>query len=274
MPIRAAVADMATNTNQRRPARLRASVFDCVCECVEVVGVLNRLGMPSVGFEPFAYVFGESDLGVAVDRDVIVVVQVDDVAKAQMARDRCRLARDALHHVAVAGDRENLMVEQAGAVAIEARRHVLGRDRHTHAVAEALAERTRRGFDAGGQMIFGMTGGFAAELAEAFDLVEREVVPGQVEHRIEQHRAMPGRQHEAVASVPVRIFRVMADEACEEQIGRRRHPHRHAGVTGVGLLHCVDREYANRVDAKLIEIRLGCFQIGCECHLTHRVLVN
>src|SRR5712692_7557450 len=112
MPIRAAVADMATNANQRRPARLGASVFDCVCERVEVVGVLNRLGMPSVGFEPFAYVFGESDLGVAVDRDVIVVVEVDDVAKAQMARDRCRLARDALHHVAVAGDRENLMVEQ------------------------------------------------------------------------------------------------------------------------------------------------------------------
>src|SRR5260370_36458241 len=82
MPIRAAVADMATNTNQRRPARLGASVFDCACECGEVVGVLHRLSMPSVGFEPFSYVFGENDLGVAVDRELIVAVWIDYVAEA------------------------------------------------------------------------------------------------------------------------------------------------------------------------------------------------
>src|SRR5260370_38132072 len=68
VPIRAAVADMAANTNQRRPARLGASVFDCACEGVEVVGVLNRLGMPSVGLEPFGYIFGESRLRVAGER--------------------------------------------------------------------------------------------------------------------------------------------------------------------------------------------------------------
>src|SRR5258708_1022580 len=102
MPIRAAVADMAANANQRRPARLGASVFDCACECVEVVGVLNRLGMPSVGLEPFAYIFGESDLGVAVDRDVIVVVEVDDVAKAKMARARPGPPHHPLLHLAAA----------------------------------------------------------------------------------------------------------------------------------------------------------------------------
>ena len=86
--------------------------LDALPESAErLVGYIKGgLERPSVGFEPFAYVFGESDLSVAVDRDVIVVVEVDDVAEAEMACDRIGLALDAFHHVTVAGDRENLMV--------------------------------------------------------------------------------------------------------------------------------------------------------------------
>ena len=52
----------------------------------------------------------------------------------------------------------------------------------------------------------GWPGGLAAELAEALELVDRHVlVAGQMEQRIEQHRAVAGRQHEAVAVGPVRV---------------------------------------------------------------------
>jgi hypothetical protein len=51
-----------------------------------------------------------------------------------------------------------------------------------------------------------MAGRQRAELAEALDLVERHVgVAGEMQQRIEQHRAVAGRQHEAVAVRPVRI---------------------------------------------------------------------
>ena len=184
-----------------------------------------------------------------------------------MARDRRRLAGDSLHQVAVADDRENPMGEQWRAAAvIETRRHVLGRDRHPDAVAEALPQRPGRGLDARRDSMFRMARGFAAELAEAFDLLERQVVAAQIERGVQQHRAVSGRQHEAIAPVPVRILRVVPHEAREQEIRHRRHPHRHPRMARVGLLHRVDRDYANRIDAKLIEVGLRSLEFGCECH--------
>ena len=47
-----------------------------------------------------------------------------------------------------------------------------------------------------------------AELAEALDLVERHVgVAAQVEPAVEKHRAVAGRQHEAVAVHPLGVLR-------------------------------------------------------------------
>ena len=99
-----------------------------------------------------------------------------------MPGDRGRLARDAFHQVAVAADAEDAMIEQARLVALEARPQMLRRHRHPDAVAEALAERPGGGLDAGRDAVLGMAGGLAAELAELLDLVERQVVAGQIEH--------------------------------------------------------------------------------------------
>jgi hypothetical protein len=49
----------------------------------------------------------------------------------------------------------------------------------------------------------GWPGRQRSQLAEMLDLVERHVdIAGQIEQRIQQHRAVPGRQHEAVAVRP------------------------------------------------------------------------
>ena len=71
--------------------------------------------------------------------------------------------------------------------------------------AEALAERTGRRLDAGRAFGFGMAGRLAAELTEVFDVVERKIVAGKIEQRVEQHRAVAGREHETVAIEPMRI---------------------------------------------------------------------
>jgi hypothetical protein len=70
-------------------------------------------------------------------------------------------------------------------------------------IGDALAERAGGRLDAGGEVVFGVAGGLGAELAELLDLVDRHVlVAEEIERGIEQHRAVAGRQDEAVAIRP------------------------------------------------------------------------
>ena len=47
-----------------------------------------------------------------------------------------------------------------------------------------------------------MAGRTAAPLAELFDLLERHIVPGKVEHAVYQHRGVAGGQDKPVAIGP------------------------------------------------------------------------
>ena len=99
-----------------------------------------------------------------------------------------------------------------------------------------------------GEAALGMAGGAAAELAEALQLVERHVgIADQVQQPVEQHRAVPGRQHEAVAIGPVRRLRIEFEELREQHGRRVGHAHRHAGMAGIGLFDGVHRERAQGV---------------------------
>ena len=113
--------------------------------------------------------------------------------------------RDAFHQAAVAGQHIGVVVDE---VVAEGGVHDALGDREADRIAEALAERAGRGLDAGGMAVFGMAGGLGAELAEVLDLVDGHVlVAEEIEQRIEQHRAVAGRQDEAVAVGPVRVVR-------------------------------------------------------------------
>ena len=85
------------------------------------------------------------------------------------------------------------------------------------------------------------------------EVVERQVVAGQVQQRVEQHAAVARGEHEAVAVGPGRVGGVEAQVPREEDVRHRRRAHRHAGMTGLGLLHGVDGEEADGVDAALLE---------------------
>ncbi len=94
----------------------------------------------------------------------------------------------------------------------------------------------------------GMAGGLGAELAELLKILDRHVrVAGEVEHRIEKHRAVAGRKDEAVAVRPVRLLRIEPQIFGEENRCDVRHAHRHAGVTGIGLLDGIHGKESDRV---------------------------
>ncbi len=156
-----------------------------------------------------------------------------------------RLVADAFHQAAVAADHVGMMVDQLGTVA--RRERALG-DRHADRHREALPQWSRRRLDAEQVAIFGMTGSAEAELAEALDLLDVHVrVAGQVHAGVKQHRAVAGRQHEAVAVGPARVGGVEFQHLGEQHRRHVRHAHRHARVAGIGFFNRVHSEEADRV---------------------------
>ena len=162
-------------------------------------------GVPAGGLEAgdLVGVVGQRDR--AVDRDVVVVPEDDQLVELEMAGKRDGFLGNAFHQAAVAGQHIGVVVDE---VVAEGGVHDALAEREADRIGEALAERAGRRLDAGGMAVFGMAGGLRAQLAEMLDLVDGHVlVAGQIEQRIEQHRAVAGRQDEAVAVGPVRGLR-------------------------------------------------------------------
>jgi hypothetical protein len=107
----------------------------------------------------------------------------------------------------------------------------------------------------------------AVELAEALDGVERHrrlaerlvlridrLDASEVQERVEQHRGMPDRQHEAVAVRPDRLLGIEAKEALPETVSHWGQSHGRSRVPRVRGLHGVHCQRANSVDRDLIKI--------------------
>src|SRR5262249_15866781 len=89
-----------------------------------------------------------------------------------MPGERRRLARNPLHHVAVAAKSVNAVIEHRQPGSVERAGEPTRADRHADAVAATLPERPGRHFHARGVAIFRMAGATTAELPELFDVVE------------------------------------------------------------------------------------------------------
>src|SRR5579859_4697999 len=95
--IRASVADMRPYFDEGGAGCLRLCALNSLADRVRVVSVFQYLGMPAVGVEAFCNVFGEGDIGIALDRDMIVVVKEDQVSEAEVACQGGCFRADAFH---------------------------------------------------------------------------------------------------------------------------------------------------------------------------------
>jgi hypothetical protein len=101
-----------------------------------------------------------------------------------MAGERSSLGADAFHQVAVARQDVGAMIDDR-LVAVVDRAEVRLGHRHPDRVREALAERAGRGLDAGRVMVLRVSGRAAAQLPERAQIVQRQIVPGEMEQRVE-----------------------------------------------------------------------------------------
>ena len=229
---------------------------DCFLDGGGVHAVDGADDVPAVGFEALGDVLGEGDVGVAFDGDVIVVVEIDELTELERSRQRRRLGGDAFLQVAVGDDGVGVVVDEPVAVLVVAPSEPPLGDGHADAVGEALAEGAGGRLDAGGVAKFGVARRPAPPLTELPEVVERDVVAGEVQERVEHRRGVPRRQDETVAVGPGGIAGVVLEEAVPEDVGHRRGAHRRAGMARLGPLDLIDGEEAHRVDAQLIEFRV------------------
>ncbi len=128
--------------------------------------------------------------------------------------------------------------------------------RHAHGVGNALAQRAGGGFDAGGDADFGVAGGLAVQLAEVFQVVDGQVVAGEVQQAVDQHGAVAVGEHEAVAVGPLRVGRVVAQVTAPQHFGHVGHAHGGARVAGVGFLNGVHGQRADSASQRIEDRQL------------------
>ncbi len=244
--VRRAETDDGLAADQGRAIAL-ASGLDGGLDLVGVMAVDVADHLPVVRFETRRGVVGEPAVHFAVDGNAVVVVEGDQLVQAQGAGQRGDFVGDTFHHAAVAEEHVGVVVDDGVAVTVElGGEHFFGQG-EAHGVGDTLAERAGGGLDARGVAVFRVARGAAVQLAEAFDVIDGDVVAGQVQQRVDQHRTVAVGQHEAVTVGKVRVARVVLQIVAPKHFGDIRHAHGGTWVAAVGLLHGIHAEGTNGV---------------------------
>ena len=134
--------------------------------------------MPSIGGEPFTDVLAERDVGRAVDRDAVVVVEHGQLAETKMTGKRSGFGGDPFHHVPIGGDHPRAVIHDVVAWLVEASREMLLCHRHPDGVPDALAERPSGRVDTRREVGLRVPRRKAPPLPKITDVIERERVAG------------------------------------------------------------------------------------------------
>ncbi len=244
--VRRAETDDGLAADQRRPVAL-ARGLDGHLDLVGVVAVDITDHLPAVSLEAARGVVGEPAVDFAIDGNAVVIVEGGELVQPQGAGQRADLVGYAFHQAAIAEEHIGVVVDDLMTRLIELRRHDFLRQGEAHGVGQALTQRTGGGLDAGGVAELRMARGLAVQLAEVLQVVDGQVVAGQVQQRVDQHRAVAVGQHEAVAIGPQRVGRAVFQMVAPEHFGDVRHAHGGTGMAAVGFLHGIHAEGADGI---------------------------
>jgi hypothetical protein len=177
---------MGANDDQRRALSGLHSCADRRVDRLQVIPVRDPLYLPAVGLESPGRIGARGERGGAFDSDAVVVVEADQLAETKMTGQGRGLMGDALHEIAVAGDKVGAVIDHRVSRPVEHRGEMGLGERHAHRVTDPLAQRAGGGLDTGCHPVLGMSGRLASPLAEALQLAQRQVVTGEMEHAVKQ----------------------------------------------------------------------------------------
>ena len=211
---------------------------------VEVVAVGQRLHVPADGLETGGGAFALCLVRHGVERHIVGVVDENQIVESLVAGEGAGFHRHAFLHAAVACEADDMVVEYLVPGRVEMRRRHLAGQGQADRIANALAERTGGGLDPGGLVKFRMAGRFAVEYAEILQLLEGQIIAAQMQPAVEEHRAVAGGQHEAVAVEPAGLVGVVHQRMAVKHGADFRRPERQTEVAGGTFMNGIDGEAA------------------------------
>ncbi len=153
----------------------------------------DRLHAPLGRLEALAGVLALRDLRHGVERDVVGIVNEDQVIELEMPGELDRFHSHAFLHAAIARERDDVVVKNLVRIGIERRRRHFLRDGVADRVRHALPERSRGGFHAQRFMKFRMPRRarvFHAEIRDLLDGHLRGTRPGAATNKGTSTRAL------------------------------------------------------------------------------------
>ena len=205
--LRRAEADDRAGADERGALRLSLRRRQCGTYLVGIHAV-DLLHVPADSAEASRNVLRERQADGAGQRDLVLVVEIDQLAQPEMTGERGGLGGDPFHQVAVGDDAVDVVVDDIEPRAVEGRGQEPLGDGHANAIGEALPQGTSGDIDPRGMQALRMTGRLGAKLAEVLQLVERQIIASDVQQAVEQGRTVAGGENEAVAIRPFRFLRI------------------------------------------------------------------
>ncbi len=95
-----AIANGRSHADQRRP-RIQFGHLYRLVDGLDVLTVFHVLNVPVIGLKPFPSILSEGQFSRAFNRDVIVVIQKDKLAKSQMTCQGGSFGRHPFHQIAI-----------------------------------------------------------------------------------------------------------------------------------------------------------------------------
>src|SRR5262249_42323668 len=119
-----------------------------ILNAFDIVGVTDAQDVPTVTQKPGCNVLSESDARIALDGDVVVVVDPAKIIETQVTGQGRGFRCDAFHHAAIAANRVNIIVEDFKTGPVVTIGEPLLGNAHSHARGDALSQRAGRGLNA------------------------------------------------------------------------------------------------------------------------------
>ena len=89
LEFRTAEAYPGGNDHQGRVVLILFGSLDGRGNSIQIISIINRVNGPAVRLEPFSNVFSEGNIGVALNRNAIVVIEIDQLPQPQRSCKRC-----------------------------------------------------------------------------------------------------------------------------------------------------------------------------------------
>ena len=168
------------------------------------------------------------DLGHRVEGHIVAVINEDQIVQAVVRGEGHGLTCHPFLKAAVAGDDNDVIVKNVMVGGVVLCRCHLAAQREAHGIAHTLPERTSGALDTHRFKRLRVAGRVAAQLAEVFDLFQRQVVAAQMQPGIDEHRTMACAENQTVAIEPFRGGRITVESVAEQHRTDFRHAQRQA----------------------------------------------